>query len=177
MSKGAANAAARGSGRGVDAGAGSDDDEAAVRADGGWHSAVGGGPGLARPREAAPGAPSVWTATWDARGAWRLDAAAQHKDAGGAAPPRSRPPDPDAGRHRDTAWRVLRGGTAGADGSTSDSGSDGARAVPAPDHIPGEDAALPAQRRRRRRSDAKRDDSDSDRSRRPRRRRVAERKE
>ena len=68
MSKGAVNAAARGSGRGVDAGAGSDDDEAAVRADGGWHSAVSGGPGLARPREAAPGAPSAWTATWDARG-------------------------------------------------------------------------------------------------------------
>jgi len=92
---------------------------------------------------------------------------------------RPRPPEPDAGRHRDTAWRVLRGDAARADGSTSDSGSDGARAVPvpAPDSLPGEDA-LPARRRRRRGSGAKQgDDSDSDgRPRRPRRRRVAERK-
>ena len=79
----------------------------------------------------------------------------------------------DAGRHRDTAWRVLRGDAARADGSTSDSGSDGARAVPvpAPDSLPGEDA-LPARRRRRRGSGAKQgDDSDSDgRPRRPRHR-------
>lgn len=172
-----------GRGRGGDDGS---DDGAALRADGGWRSAAASAPGLARPRGTAgapPGAPSGWTAEWDARGAWRLvhagrldaDAAAQPKDAGGGAAPaaRPRPPEPDAGRHRDTAWRVLRGDAARADGSTSDSGSDGARAVPvpAPDSLPGEDA-LPARRRRRRGSGAKQgDDSDSDgRPRRPRHR-------
>ena len=172
-----------GRGRGADNGS---DDGAALRADGGWRSAAASAPGLARPRGTAgppPGAPSGWTAAWDARGAWRLvhagrldaDAAAQPKDAGGGAAPaaRPRPPEPDAGRHRDTAWRVLRGDAARADGSTSDSGSDGACAVPvpAPDSLPGEDA-LPARRRRRRGSGAKQgDDSDSDgRPRRPRHR-------
>ena len=172
-----------GRGRGGDNGS---DDGAALRADGGWRSAAASAPGLARPRGTAgppPGAPSGWTAAWDARGAWRLvhagrldaDAAAQPKDAGGGAAPaaRPRPPEPDAGRHRDTAWRVLRGDAARADGSTSDSGSDGACAVPvpAPDSLPGEDA-LPARRRRRRGSGAKQgDDSDSDgRPRRPRHR-------
>ena len=171
-----------GRGRGGDDGS---DDGAALRADGGWRSAAAAAPGLARPRGTAgapPGAPSAWTAAWDRRGAWRLvhagrfdaDAAAQPKDAGGGAAPaaRPRPPEPDAGRHRDTAWRVLRGDAARADGSTSDSGSDGACAVPvpAPDSLPGEDA--PARRRRRRGSSAKQgDDSDSDgRPRRPRRR-------
>ena len=177
-----------GRGRGGDDGS---DDGAALRADGGWRSAAASAPGLARPRGTAgppPGAPSGWTAAWDARGAWRLvhagrldaDAAAQPKDAGGGAAPaaRPRPREPDVGRHRDMAWRVLRGDAARADGSTSDSGSDGACAVPvpAPDSLPGEDA--PARRRRRRGSSAKQgDDSDSDgRPRRPRRRRVAERK-
>jgi hypothetical protein len=178
-----------GRGRGGDDGS---DDGAALRADGGWRSAAAAAPGLARaarPRGAAPpGAPSAWTAAWDGRGAWRLehagrldaDAAAQPKDAGGGTAPaaRPRPREPDVGRHRDMAWRVLRGDAARADGSTSDSGSDGACAVPvpAPDSLPGEDA--PARRRRRRGSSAKQgDDSDSDgRPRRPRRRRVAERK-
>ena len=171
-----------GRGRGGDDGS---DDGAALRADGGWRSAAAAAPGLARPRGTAgapPGAPSAWTAAWDARGAWRLehagrldaDAAAQPKDAGGGAAPaaRPRPREPDVGRHRDMAWRVLRGDAARADGSTSDSGSDGACAVPvpAPDSLPGEDA--PARRRRRRGSSAKQgDDSDSDgRPRRPRRR-------
>ena len=143
---------------------------------------VGARGGRARGGPAAAGSRgALEPAAWDG-GAWRLehagrldaDAAAQPKEAGGGAAPAARPRarEPDVGRHRDMAWRVLRGDAARADGSTSDSGSDGACAVPvpAPDSLPGEDA--PARRRRRRGSSAKQgDDSDSDgRPRRPRRR-------
>ena len=145
-----------GRGRGGDDGS---DDGAALRADGGWRSAAASAPGLARPRGTAgppPGAPSGWTAAWDARaGRGASCTRGARRGRRGAAQGRGRrrrargaaaAAGPDAGRHRDTAWRVLRGDAARARRLDDDSGSDGARAVP----VPAPDGACPARTPRRR---------------------------